>query len=240
VFFKREWESQDQLLKAWAAEREREDPPPADAEGHRPTYATPISLAPSEAEALAEAISQAIGLKQEPPARKTLPAQRARKSRKRAPPEKRGEEIPDTWSDVTIDLRRAQLPKDSTTETGAERRMRNATVRKLIALLRPPPDKRIPKRDAQRILNFLLWEGLRIVRADDPVKALSLFLGLPGRGGREKPEETYHDIAIAVVKLVAGGMKVRRAVKQVAETRQPHLSVSRVRDIYYRHRKLAL
>jgi len=52
-----------------------------------------------------------------------------------------------------------------------------------------------------------------------------------------------HDVqrlAVAVAKLVTSGMTVARAVKQVAETRQPHLSVSRVRDIYYRHRKLAL
>ncbi|HKF61021.1 MAG TPA: hypothetical protein VKB42_06655 [Dongiaceae bacterium] len=134
----------------------------------------------------------------------------------------------------------ARLPKSATTEAGADRRRRAAAVQELIALLRHP-DKRIweRERDMQRILRFLREEGLSIVLADDPFKALRLFLGLPGRGHREQPPWRDHDIAVAVEERVAGGLTVERAVEQVAETTRPRLSVRRVRRIYYDHRRAA-
>jgi hypothetical protein len=158
--------------------------------------------------------------------------------------------VPLTWDEVTILLTQAQRPKSAMTEAGADRRRRAAAVEELIALLRPPdknpdekpdknPDKRIQERDARRILHFLRNEGLRILLADDPFKALRLFLGRPGRGHREKPEWQDHNIAVAVEKRVARGLTVERAVEQVAETRQPHLGVHHIRKIYYRHRQAA-
>jgi hypothetical protein len=236
AFHKREWEGQDQFWKARAAERE---PPPADAERYRPTDATPVSLAPSELEALAEVIAQAIGLKEDPPARKTLPAPGARKVRKPEtapepePTEMRGAEIADRWSDVSILLRRAQRPKDSTTETGAERRMRADARRELLARSRRGDD---PDR---RIGIFLHKEMQRILQADEPSKALRLFQARPGRGHREKYEWHDHDIAVAVEERVARGITVARAVEQVAVTRWPHLGVRHIRKIYYRHRRAA-
>jgi hypothetical protein len=224
AFFKREWKRQRQALKALAAERES---PPAEAERYRPTDAVPVSPEPSEFEALADVISQALGLKEDPRSDKS------RKVRKLEPAsEPRGAGVADTWSEVTILLAGAQRPKDSTTEKGGARWRRAVAVQKLLSRFRGgDPDR--------RILHFLREEGLRIVLADNSFKALRLFLGRPGRGHREPPPWRDHDIAVAVKERVARGLTVEQAVEQVATTTKPRLSVSRVRRIYYDHRREA-
>jgi hypothetical protein len=245
AFFKREGKRQDQALKALAPELGL---PPAEAERYRPTYATPINLVPSEFEALSDFISQALGLKEDPRARKARKVRKPEPESESEPTCERGEGIADTSSDVTIFLTRAQRPKDSTTEKGADRRMRAAAVRELIALLRWP-DKRIRERDAQRILHFLCWEGLRIVLADDPFKALRSFLALPGRGARGHPEHRNLNIAIAVQERIAadrdrkakgeriGRAVVKRAIAEVAAATK--MEETRIHDIYYAHRTAA-
>ena len=233
-FHKREWERQRRLLSA-----DRMGAAPTEAGGDRPVPAIPASSVrvatrvPVEFGPHPDHTYTALDL--EPP-------QRAR--RRKPAPAKAGSGIevaPNDAAEVTILLRHAQRPKAGAKPTAAEKRDRAKDVAELLSRFRKgDPDR--------RILLFLQLEALRIVVAKDPFATLRSFLGMSGRGPKEKTEERNLDIAIAVEERIAASLDpkgkvprgtVQRAIAEVAASTKPKLAEARVHDIYYDNQEAA-
>ena len=88
-----------------------------------------------------------------------------------------------------------------------------------------------------QLRDFLEIEGLRILLADDPVRALRCFLGLlHGRGPAADKEQHELEITGRVAQHVNDGMAIEAACAAVADENGTRIGADRVRKIYFARR----
>jgi hypothetical protein len=88
-----------------------------------------------------------------------------------------------------------------------------------------------------QLRDFLEIEGLHILLADNPVRALRRFLGLlHGRGPAADKERRELEIAGTVAQHVNHGMTIDAACAAVAAAKGARIGADRVRKIYLARR----
>jgi hypothetical protein len=113
---------------------------------------------------------------------------------------------------------------------------RNAIAQANNAEQMPPGYSRLRAMPTQ-LRQFLEIQGLRILLADDPVRALRRFLGrLHGRGPAADKEQRELEITGMVVRYVNEGMAIEQACEAVASEKGIWISADRVRKIYLARR----